>query len=234
MLEHVLRGAVGCCVGLLLVSLLLAQSGLINYQVIQHVRVEGEFQHIKKSFIQEKVSPLLNKGYFFADLLAIQRAIKQLAWVDRVIVQRIWPDKISIRIYEQKPIARWQGQYLLNGRAEVFYPENKEDFQLLPNLNVPLGEQKRFLKIMQESSSALKLHNLKVVEFIVTPRQSWKVILDNGLHIQLGRHNPQKRFLQLIETLSLLGQKRLMKAARIDMRYPNGYTIAWREDVKKE
>jgi cell division protein FtsQ len=202
-----------------------------DYQSIRFVRVGGEFQYIKKEEIKDKISPLLNTGYFAVDLLAIQQAVMSLPWIDKVLVQRVWPNRIELKVYEQNPVVRWRENELLNARSDIFKPINMGNFKSLPVLNTPDGLQKEFLEIMQEMSQALLVHDLELMEFRVNKRLAWLIFLKNGMQIQLGRVEPLQRFMQLMNTLSVLGEK-VKLITYIDMRYPNGYAVRWQESAK--
>jgi len=202
-----------------------------NYQPIRYVRVGGEFQYIKKTEIQEKISPLLNTGYFSVNLLAIQQAVMTLPWIDKVLVQRVWPNRLELKVYEQKPVVRWGKDALLNARAEVFKPINIDIFQSLPMLKTPDGLKKELLLTMQDMTKELEIRDLELTEFKVNKRLSWDILLNNGMQIQLGRVEPLQKFMQLMNTLSVLGNK-VSKIASVDMRYPNGYAVAWQKNEK--
>jgi len=202
-----------------------------NYQPIRYVRVGGEFQYIKKIEIKAKISPLLNRGYFSIDLLAIQQAVMTLPWIDKVLVQRVWPNRLELKVYEQRPVVRRGRDALLNARAEVFKPVNIGNFKSLPMLITPEGLKKELLLTMQKMAQELALRNLELTKFKVNKRLSWDISLNNGIQVQLGRVAPLQKFMQLMNTLSVLGNK-VSKIASIDMRYPNGYAVAWQKNEK--
>lgn len=215
----------------LFVSSMLIINFVKDFHPIRYVRVGGEFQYIKKEAIKEKISPLLNTGYFWVDLPAIQQAVMSLPWVDKVLVQRVWPNRLELKVYEQTPVVRWRENELLNARSEVFKPLNIDGFKVLPVLNTPDGLQKEYLLTMQGMKRALLKHDLELAEFRVNKRLSWFIRLKNGMQIQLGRVEPLEKFKQLIQTLTVLGKK-VNQIAHIDMRYPNGYAVNWQKNTK--
>ena len=234
MIEAEMRRSVGSVLFILIVLSLswVPMKQLINdFHPIRYVRVGGEFQYIKKQEIKEKINPLLNSGYFSIDLSAIQQAVMSLPWIDKVLVQRVWPNRLELKVYEQEPVVRWRDSELLNARSEIFKPMNIEGFKSLPTLSTPNGLQKEFLPTMQSMSQALLEHGLELTEFRVNKRLAWFVALKNGMQIQLGRTEPLQKFMQLMNTLSVLGEK-VNKIAYIDMRYPNGYAVRWRKNIK--
>lgn len=215
----------------LLLSWIPIRQFIKDLQPIRFVRVGGEFQYINKEEIKKKITPLLNAGYFSVDLLAIQQAVMSLPWIDKVLVQRVWPNRLELKVYEQQPVVRWREKELLNARSEIFKPTNIEDFKSLPVLNTPDGLQKEFLLTMQEMNQALSEHDLELIEFRVNKRLAWFVSLKNGMQISLGRVEPLQKFMQLMNTLSVLG-KNVRQIVYIDMRYPNGYAVRWRKNTK--
>lgn len=205
-------------------------SRLVEYIPIRHVQVEGAFQYIDKQDIKMKISPLVQTGYFSVDLQAIRQAVMSLPWTESIQVQRVWPDRLKLRIYEQKPVIRWQSHSLLNERGEVFRPMNLDRFQSLPVLYAANEQRQQFMQIMDRLSLALADKGLNLVEFRVNERQSWIISMENGLTIQLGRHKPLVKFTQLIKAFVVSGAELVEKMSSIDMRYPNGYAVRWREN----
>ena len=199
---------------------------------IRYVQVEGAFQYIDKQNIQMKIDPLVQAGYFSVDLQAIQQAVMSLPWTESIQVQRVWPDRIKLRIYEQKPVIRWQEHSLLNERGEVFRPLNIDRFQTLPVLYAPNVQRQELLEVMHGLSVSLMDQGLYLTEFRVNERQSWLLSMENGLVIQLGRLQPLAKFSQLMKALIVTGGELVNKMIYVDMRYPNGYAVRWRDNEK--
>ncbi|TXL00112.1 cell division protein FtsQ [Methylococcaceae bacterium HT1] len=208
----------------------LLQEAVAKYIPIRYVQVEGAFQYIDKQDIKMKISPLVQAGYFSVDLQAIQQSVMDLPWAERVQVQRIWPDRLKLRIYEQKPVIRWQAHSLLNERGEVFRPLNIDRFQPLPVLYAPNVQRQQLLEVMHGLSISLMGQGLYLAEFRVNERQSWLLSMENGLSIQLGRLQPLEKISQLMKAFIVSGGELVNKMAYVDMRYPNGYAVRWREN----
>jgi cell division protein FtsQ len=210
------------------------QQAIANMVPIRHVQVEGAFQYIDKQDIQMKINPLVQAGYFSVDLQAIRNSLMRLPWTESIQVQRIWPDRLKLRIYEQKPVIRWQEHSLLNEQGEVFRPLNIDRFQTLPVLYAPNEQRLALLEVMHGISVSLMDEGLYLTEFRVNERQSWLLSMENGLVIQLGRLQPLEKFSQLMKALIVSGGELVNKMVYVDMRYPNGYAVRWRENEKIE
>lgn len=210
------------------------QQAIANMVPIRHVQVEGAFQYIDKQDIQMKINPLVQAGYFSVDLQAIRNSLMRLPWTESIQVQRIWPNRLKLRIYEQKPVIRWQEHSLLNEQGEVFRPLNIDRFQTLPVLYAPNEQRLALLEVMHGISVSLMDEGLYLTEFRVNERQSWLLSMENGLVIQLGRLQPLEKFSQLMKALIVSGGELVNKMVYVDMRYPNGYAVRWRENEKIE
>ncbi len=195
---------------------------------IRHVGVEGEFQYISKEGIQSKIMPLIRDGYFAIDLQEIQQAVMSLPWAEKVQVQRIWPDGVKLRLYEQRPVVRWQEDSLLNIHGEVFKPLNIDEFKFLPVLYGPAEQRQQLLEIMYGLRVNLMDQGLRLTEFRVSNRQSWLLAMGNGMTVQLGRFEPLNKLTLLLKAFVVLGNELVDKIAYVDMRYPNGYAVRWR------
>ncbi len=195
---------------------------------IRHVGVEGEFQYISKEGIQSKIMPLIRDGYFAIDLQEIQQAVMSLPWAEKVQVQRIWPDGVKLRLYEQRPVVRWQTDSLLNIHGEVFKPLNIDEFKSLPVLYGPAEQRQQLLEIMYGLKVSLMDQGLRLIEFRVSNRQSWLLAMENGMTVQLGRFEPLNKLTLLLKAFVVSGSELVNKIAYVDMRYPNGYAVRWR------
>jgi cell division protein FtsQ len=198
---------------------------------IKYVRVGGQFQNVNKGRIQVLLKPVVKTGFFSTDLQAIQVIVNDLAWVERAEVQRVWPDTIAIRIYEQQAAARWQQQSMLNKWGEVFTPENAETFVQLPFMDGPNRQAHKLFQTMGEVVQGLNTRDLSLQSLQVSERQSWQMTLGNGIYLQLGREQPMQRFWRFLQLIPILGENKLTLIKTVDMRYPNGFSILWKTDA---
>ncbi len=200
---------------------------------VRYVRVEGAFQYIARETIKEVLDEQVMHGFYNADLQRIQAAVEALPWADEVEVQRIWPDAIKVRISEQRPVARWGGDGLLNGQGELFVPHNIEEFKDLPTVTGPEGQQRRLLEVMKGLSVALRDKAMMLRAFSVNERRAWRVVLEDGMVIKLGRTTPLENIQRFLRTAEILGYERIAMMASVDLRYPNGYAVTWKPDAEE-
>ncbi len=198
---------------------------------IKYVRIEGAFQYISKDEIKAVLEPLVNVGFFEADVQAIQDALKQLVWVESVQVNRVWPDALAIKIKEKHPFVRWGDDTLVNSRGDIINPKDIEPFANLPILYGPEGQQVKSLEIMKGVNTALADQAMQMAEFSINNRWAWKIKLTTGLEILLGRNEQLKKLQRFMKTLDVLGKEQVNAMAVVDLRYPNGYAVSWKPNT---
>ncbi len=198
---------------------------------IRYVRTAGVFQYLSKEEIKTALEPLVVSNFFSADMQTIQQTVAALPWVASVTVKRVWPDAIDIKVKEKKPYVRWGQQSLLNERGELFTPKHVNQFKNLPMLMGPEQQEKKVLEIMKGIRTELADQSLALAEFKVNDRWAWKIKLTSGMEIELGRNEQLKKLQRFLNTLAVLGQERVNSIATVDLRYPNGYAIAWKPET---
>ncbi len=199
-----------------------------NWLPIKYVRIEGTFQYIEKYKIKQVLKGQVNNGLYNASIKNIHQSVADLPWVSSVKVKRVWPDAIEIKVSEQVPIARWYSTDLVNKKGELFKPDNINKFEHLPMIAGNTGNEQKLLEIMKDLTIDLKEHDMKLAEFRVSNRRAWTIKLQNGMELKLGRNEPSKHLQRFLKTLHLIGKEQLTKIKVVDLRYPNGYAMAWK------
>ncbi len=199
---------------------------------IKHVKVGGEFQNLSKNEIKTALEPLVDVGFFDADVQMIQNTLTQMIWVDGAIVNRIWSDTLSIKIKEKHPIVRWGNEALISNSGEIIQPKDIESFENLSILYGVEGQELKSLEIMKGVNTALSDHEMSMAEFSINNRWAWKIKLTTGLEILLGRNDQLKKLQRFMKTLDILGHEKINAMAVVDLRYPNGYSVSWKSDTQ--
>jgi len=203
---------------------------------INHVRIVGDIENLDVDKLQKTLQPAISGGYFYQDLGELEGAIHSIAWIDRVRLNRIWPDTLEVDITEQKAVARWGDRALLNPRGERFTPDGIEAFANLPVIYGPLGMGSYLLEMMNALDDRLKQKGVNVVTLDMSRRRAWIVKLNNGLEIHFGRQDPVNLLERFLNLVPKLGEEVFAQLKRVDLRYPNGFAVVWKsaEEINGE
>ena len=101
---------------------------------VDRVVFAGDFRHVSRDVLVDRVTSHLAVGYIGLDLEGIQSELEQEPWVYRAIVERVWPRELKITIVEETPIAAWGNGGLLNHRGKIFLPTK----EIRSDVNLPL------------------------------------------------------------------------------------------------
>jgi cell division protein FtsQ len=198
-----------------------------NTLPIQQVQVKGEFVYLDQQGLYKAVGDLASAGFFNVDVRAVKQAAEAMPWVDSASVRRIWPDTLRIDIREQIPLARWQGGGMVNRHGEVVLVEAQQALADLPMFSGSAGTAKMLAQRYQSLSASLAKVELGVVALSLNERRAWRVTLNNGVQLLLGKTTPDSQLLRFVAAYKDVLAEKVEKIHSVDLRYTNGFAVRW-------
>jgi cell division protein FtsQ len=202
---------------------------LLGNQPIEHIQVEGQFQHLTALDVERAVREQLHgAGLLSVRLDNVRRSVRLLPWVETATVQRSWPRSLLVRVTEQQAVARWNESDLVNARGDRFVNGAHFVPPELPQLSGPNGSAaevvQRFLVLQGRVVEA----GLHLAALRLDARGAWELQLDNGVVVRIGRKQVDERCARFLAVALRMISQRAADIAYVDMRYSNGFAIGWR------
>ena len=210
---------------------LLSQPGRLPLRVIE---INGELQRLDRDEIQRVVVGNIDGGFFSCDMKKLREAVVAIPWVDDVSIRRSWPDRLSMVVTEQVPLARWGEDALINVRGAVFRPASPVPFKSLVRLSGPQDSERRVVEFYQRVIAGTRSRGMQLTEVELDQRRHWWLRFADGLTVSLGRENVDHRLAQFFRVFPSLVAQPARQPQRIDMRYANGFAVSWCEPENDE
>lgn len=205
---------------------------------IRGIIVAGEVSHNNAATLRANVAPRLAGTFFSIDLGRVRAAFESVPWVRHAVVRREFPNRLLVTLQEHKAVAYWgqDGELrLINNFGEVFEANVDEVEQdNLPRLNGPDGQGPEVLAMYRLLQPLFAPMDLPVDELDLSSGGSWRVGLDTGATIDLGRGSADditarvQRFLKTLTQVTSRYGRRPNALESADLRHDNGYAIRLR------
>ena len=159
---------------------------------VRAIRIEGDVMRNSVSTIRANALPHLEGNFFTLDIAATRRGFEAVPWVRRAVVDRVWPNRLRVRLEEHRPVALWShegaSERLVNSHGEVF-EANVGDVEddALPTLAGPEGSSAHVLAMLARVEAGLAPLGARVEGLALSGRGSWQATLDTGAVVELGR-----------------------------------------------
>ena len=201
---------------------------------LRSVRVVGDVTRNSVATIRANAMPHLVGNFFTLDLATGRRAFESVPWVRQAVVNRVWPNRLQVRLEEHKPVALWStdgsAEKLVNSFGEVF-EANLGDVEddALPTLRGPDGTSAQMLRMIGRLQPEFAAMDARIDTLELSGRGSWRVELDNGAEVELGRGSDDeviartRSFIATLPELRSRYQQHPLLAA--DLRHNDGYAV---------
>ena len=189
--------------------------------------VRAEFNHVSAEQIRAAAQPQLGPGFFAIRLDSVRAAVAALPWVERVEVRKRWPDRIDLIVHEQQPYAHWGEDRLVNRQGEIFRGPGANDLLALPRLAGPDERVGEVLKFHARCVREFSAGDLAIEAVTLSPRGGWRLDLASGTVIEVGKANAQAELKRFLDVWPRLAGSQSGQPMRIDLRYENGFAVAW-------
>ncbi|WP_317199114.1 cell division protein FtsQ/DivIB [uncultured Psychrobacter sp.] len=187
----------------------------------------AQYQALAQVMNQQAVS-----SFFTSDLQALRDISMGLPWVDQVSVTRDWQRGIVIEALPKQAVAKFGTERLVDAKGVVFVPVDSNDLHQtqFATLQGEIAQAPVIMQQMQQINDWYAPLDIQVEDIILSPRMTWLIRFDNGLRVIVDNENTAQKLLSLSQLLGnqLSAQRDDIQA--IDLRYKNGFTLAWNMD----
>lgn len=208
------------------VTVLLALYGALHFVLrlpvfpMREVRVTNAFSLVSREQVEALIRREIRGNFFTLDLAAVRTAFAKLPWVRNVSMRRRWPDHLEVTLEEHVPLARWGDLALVNNHGEVFnaaYDGN------LPLFTGPPEAAKEIVIQYEFFRRTLAAIGKTPAEVQVTPRRAWRVRLEGGPTLELGREQVDVRLARFVAAYGRTLGRLDRRIDSVDLRYANGF-----------
>jgi len=226
---RLLNSVAGMLTGIALLLLAFAAAQLLlrsSLFPLREITVRGKLAHITPDQIAQAARGHIDGNFFAVDLEELRDALQQMPWVRSVSVRRSWPDRLEVRLEEHVPFARWGSDALVDSDGERFAARSDS---ALPFLIGPDGTEAEVTQRLRSFAALLAPLGKKPVRVELSPRYAWRLWLDDGLQVALGRdtddHPVEARLARFVALYAQTLGKTSQRYAYVDLRYPNGFAL---------
>ena len=211
---------------------------------VRSIRIEGDLAHNSVLTIRANATPRLAGNFYTLDLAAARRAFEAVPWVRQAVVKRVWPNRLSVRLEEHRPVALWAepsrsvagdadanaaDDKLVNSHGEVF-EANLGDVEddALPTLRGPEGSAPHMLALLARLQPVFDTLDVRIEALELSGRGSWRAELDSGAQVELGRGDDDEviaRTQVFAATLTQVTQRYQRSLQYADLRHSEGYAV---------
>lgn len=197
---------------------------------VTQVMITGEMPYTHKDDIAQVIESVSLANFFKVNVNEVQEIIQGLPWVYSVSVRKNWPNELNIYVVDQKPIALWNGDFLINKQGWAFQADKSRLNIELPSFFGPEGSEKLALKNFHDLNKLLEYGELKIAELVLSERHAWHLTLNNGVTLNLGREDRIERVQRFIDIYPeiIKHQKIDQQLNYVDLRYDTGLAVGWK------
>lgn len=235
-------------VGLVVGAVVLALHQLARLPIfgIRHIQVEGEVSRNSVASLRANALPQLSGTFLSMNLQQASSAFEAVPWVRSAVMQRVWPNRLRVRLEEHKPAAYWETKpegadahseasverALVNSFGEVFEANlgDVEDDKL-PVLAGPEGSSAQMLTMWQQLNALSRGLDETVERLDLSGRGSWRLTLEKGAVVELGRGSDAEvlaRYTQFANSITQISSRYQTPLLTADLRHSDGYAVRLR------
>ncbi len=226
-----IANAVLLIVSVVLLAALVWRIANIEVFAVRGIDVVGNVAHVTREQVRTIAANELKGTFFTVDLRGAQAAFEKLPWVRRVDVRRRWPDRLEIVVEEHRALARWGNSALVNSQGEMFEGASN---QRLPVFEGPAGSHFEITGNYLRFNQSLALIGRQVKRVQVSERRAWRLVLDDGTLIELGRDRVVRRLQGFVTAYARSVGELGGATDYVDLRYSNGFAVRVRQDKWSE
>lgn len=223
-------------------AILLLASAAIGYALVilftrmpvlplQAITLTHAPANLSSAQIEDAARRAVTGSFLTTDIERARTVFEGLPWVRHATVRRVWPGSLEVELEEHVAVARWWAPEnaparMVNAQGELFLADHQN---ALPLFVGPDESAATMLSRHLEWSDLLAPTGRQIQKMVLSRREAWQLVLDDGTRLELGREDDKQpitgRLARYVNTQPEVMRRGVQKLIYADLRYPNGYAI---------
>jgi cell division protein FtsQ len=206
---------------------------------VSKIVVEGDTGHHNALTLKANVGGRISGNFFTLDLAQARSVFESVPWVRKATVRREFPNRLRVTLEEHRSSGFWGADSesrMVNSLGEVFEANAGDaEVQELPRLVGADGTSNAVLVMYRQLSKLMEPTDVVIEQLELSARGGWRLQLDSGAQIEMGRGNEQEVLARLQKFLATHKQvlasyqrSSLEQVESVDLRNGEGYAIRLR------
>ena len=212
--------------------------------------VNNDNPNIDKKEVQQAIKSTLNGTTLSTDLKKMVEPILDNPWIEQVVIRRVWPNTIVLRVQEHRLIALWNNKFLISEFGEVTnipvsdYKEvEKKSGCYLMKIEGPKDFLSKIVARAEKTNNLLTNINKKLLHLRLTEQFSWEAKTTEGMTLRFGGDDLQGSMYYRLENFTKSYPNLANKLAEkgiglpeihyVDLRYAKGFAIRTKNKKNK-
>lgn len=194
---------------------------------ISQIDIQGDLKFIKDEEIRRVIEKYTQTNLYLLDTEALEVDLETHPWVRSVILRKSWPDRLVVVVEEQRPLAFWGKERIMNQFGELFTAELPG--VILPTLYSPEDKGREMAQRFITVNEWLRDLSLELSELTEDASGSWRMKIKSGPEVLVGTEEHERRIARFKVGFQRELATKLGNVRRIDLRYPNGFSVEWKQ-----
>ena len=187
---------------------------------LREVRVGGG-DAIANSKAEQQLRTLRGHNLLLLDLGYWRGQLAKLPGVADIQLRRRLPDVLEATLIARRPLAKWSAGGVVDSRGRRY--DGRTEDSRLPIFKGPDGRAASMADFYADADKILS--PLSVAQLEVDDDGEWRLFLDGGVILYLGRERRRERLRRYRRHAESL-QKRFARLRAVDLRYDKGFAVA--------
>ena len=199
---------------------------------VEQVVIEGTFERVSKGTVEQIVREQINKDFLEVKLSAIKQKIEENPWIEFVMVKRIWPDTIVLKVQEEQPIAKWGEYGFINMQGELKVVQTEDELLGLPVFSGKQNQVEEVANWYMIANGILKPIELRISGLEVDKQEDWMLLVNDGKKIILPTEDKHEKLTEFVDVYKEKLRGKFENINVIDLRYESGFAVSWKDQGK--
>lgn len=196
---------------------------------ISQIDVQGERKFIKDKDLSAVIDKYSRTNLYLLDADALEADLETLPWVRAITLHKAWPRQLIIDVEEQRPVAFWGRERLMNQYGELFVAELPSMKGIFPTLYSPEDKGREMGERYIQIKGWLKDLPLEISELTEDDSGSWRMKIKEGPEVLIGSEDQERRLERFRVGFQRELANKLVNVRRVDLRYTNGFAVEWKQ-----
>ncbi len=199
---------------------------------IEAIDINGNYDHVEREQVFMVVEKYLEGNFFSLNIKKFKNGFEKLPWVEKAEINRSWPGKISVKVVEHIPIARYgkRGIGLVNQDGIYFHAASNQN---LPFFEGPKEKLQEIAYKYNSFSKILRDNIMQIKRLSLLRQTEWSIETTDGLIINIGEHNPEEKLTSFMRNYQKVLFHMKKRITYVDLRYRDGFSVSVDEQIKK-